>query len=91
MKIAIIGAGWYGCHLALVLKEEGHDVTVFEKNSEIFRGASGYNQFRYVPCLKRFNSLKASSRFALSKIVHYQNSNIGGIYSLYGQVWFPYN
>ncbi|KAL9651346.1 hypothetical protein ABK040_001298 [Willaertia magna] len=46
MKIAIIGAGWYGCHLALVLKEEGHEVTIYEKNSEIFRGASGYNQFR---------------------------------------------
>lgn len=43
MEIAIIGAGWFGCHLALALKE--HNITVFEKN-EIFCGASGHNQNR---------------------------------------------
>lgn len=41
MKIAIVGAGWYGCHLALKLKELGHEVTIFEKNSDIFSGISG--------------------------------------------------
>ncbi|KAL9649347.1 hypothetical protein ABK040_016175 [Willaertia magna] len=46
MKIAIIGAGWYGCHMAQCLEEEGHEIVLFEKNKEIFRGASGYNQFR---------------------------------------------
>jgi L-2-hydroxyglutarate oxidase LhgO len=43
MKIAIVGAGWFGCHLALTLKE--HSITVFEKD-EIFCGASGHNQNR---------------------------------------------
>jgi len=40
-KIAIIGAGWYGCHLALTLQKAGHDVTLFEKNADIFSGISG--------------------------------------------------
>ena len=41
MKIAIIGAGWYGCHVALELKKIGYTVEVFEKNSTIFSGISG--------------------------------------------------
>jgi hypothetical protein len=41
MKIGIIGAGWYGCHIALELKKEGHDVTLFEKHSDIMQGISG--------------------------------------------------
>ena len=41
MKIAIIGAGWYGCHMALELKKSGHDVELFEKNRSIMSGISG--------------------------------------------------
>jgi hypothetical protein len=44
MKIAIIGAGWLGCHLAHKLKFE-HDIKLYEKN-EIFSGTSYYNQNR---------------------------------------------
>lgn len=40
-KIGIIGAGWYGCHLALALVKQGYQVTIFEKNKEIFSGVSG--------------------------------------------------
>jgi predicted NAD/FAD-dependent oxidoreductase len=40
-KIAIVGAGWYGCHIALELAKAGHDVTVFEENDDLFRGLSG--------------------------------------------------
>lgn len=43
-KIAIIGAGWVGCHLANNLREK-NDVTLYEKN-EIFSGSSFYNQNR---------------------------------------------
>lgn len=46
MKIAIIGAGWLGCHLALSLSDREHQVSVFETQSEIFGGASGFNQCR---------------------------------------------
>lgn len=45
MKIAIIGGGWVGCHLSLKLKEY-HDITIFEKNSELFCETSYKNQNR---------------------------------------------
>jgi hypothetical protein len=44
MKIAIIGAGWLGCHLAYKLKSE-HDIKLYEKDA-IFSGTSYYNQNR---------------------------------------------
>lgn len=46
MKILIHGAGWYGCHLALALLRDGHDVAVLEKGGEPFAGASGANPAR---------------------------------------------
>lgn len=45
-NFCIIGAGWYGCHIALYLKEKGHTVKLHEKEKNIFYGASGFNQFR---------------------------------------------
>ena len=41
MRIRILGAGWFGCHIASVLIEDGHDVEVHESGSGIFNGASG--------------------------------------------------
>ena len=41
MKIAIIGGGWTGCHLAISLSKLGHDVTILERNTDIFQGVSG--------------------------------------------------
>jgi glycine/D-amino acid oxidase-like deaminating enzyme len=46
MKVAVIGAGWYGCHVACQLLELGIEVEVFEQNAEVFMGASGFNQNR---------------------------------------------
>lgn len=40
-EIAVVGAGWYGCHIALVLSKRGHQVTLYEKNSEILNELSG--------------------------------------------------
>ena len=45
MKIAIIGGGWVGCHLAYKLKKE-HDVKIYEKNNELFKETSFKNQNR---------------------------------------------
>jgi hypothetical protein len=45
-RVAIIGAGWYGCHIASMLIADGHEVIVFERNQKIFNEASGNNQFR---------------------------------------------
>jgi len=44
--MAIIGAGWYGCHIASSLDALGFDVTVFEKSHRPLQQASGNNQFR---------------------------------------------
>lgn len=44
--VAVIGGGWYGCHLADILITRGFKVTLFEKANHLFAGASGKNQFR---------------------------------------------
>lgn len=41
-SVRILGAGWYGCHLALALSRAGFDVEVHEKADRIFAGASGH-------------------------------------------------
>ena len=46
MNICIIGAGWFGCHIARKLIEDGHEVKIFEKEKNIFSNASGNNQNR---------------------------------------------
>ncbi len=46
MRIAIIGAGWYGCHIARFLKSLGYSVTLFERRDDIMTEASGFNQNR---------------------------------------------
>jgi hypothetical protein len=41
MRIRIYGAGWYGCHIASDLIEDGHEVEIHEQAGQIFAGASG--------------------------------------------------
>ena len=45
MKIAVIGAGIFGITTAIKLSKQ-HDVYLFEKNSDILKGASDVNQCR---------------------------------------------
>jgi hypothetical protein len=45
-SIAIVGAGWYGCHLTNFLSKLSFDVTLYEMADQIFNGASGSNQNR---------------------------------------------
>ena len=45
MRIAIIGGGWVGCHLAYKLRDV-HTVTIFEKNAKLFQESSYNNQNR---------------------------------------------
>ena len=57
-EICVIGAGWYGCHLAYSLSRRGYKVKIYEKNNAIFGEASGFNQnrlhlgFHYPRCYK---------------------------------------
>ena len=45
-KIAIIGAGFYGCTAAITLSKEYY-VEIFEKENDILNSASKINQFRF--------------------------------------------
>ena len=45
-KIAIVGAGIFGCTLAIVLSKK-FDVVIFEKKRDILNEASKMNQFRF--------------------------------------------
>ena len=46
MKFAVVGAGFYGLHIASRLRALGIEVTVYEKEPQILSFASGNNQFR---------------------------------------------
>ena len=58
MKVNVIGGGWYGCHIASTLLNEGHGVDLYESTGSLFSGASGANQsrlhlgFHYPRCAK---------------------------------------
>ena len=47
-NIAIIGGGWYGCFITEYLLENYNNlnITIIEKNDDIFKGSSYYNQNR---------------------------------------------
>ena len=48
INLAIIGAGWFGCHIAteILKKFLNINLIIFEEQKDIFLGASGYNQNR---------------------------------------------
>ena len=41
MRIRVLGGGIYGCHIALSLLKDGHDVELHEIKDHLFAGASG--------------------------------------------------
>ena len=46
MNIGIIGSGFFGITLGLILSKK-HNVTIYEKKNDILQGASRINQFRF--------------------------------------------
>ena len=46
MRLAVIGAGWYGCHISSNFIALGFDTTIYEKADRVMAAASGNNQFR---------------------------------------------
>ena len=71
MKIAVVGAGFLGCTLSLVLSNK-NKVDLYEKTSGILSGASSYNQMRfhsgyhYPRSQKTFNEIKKSKKHFLN-------------------------
>tara|TARA_B100000900_G_C20559302_1_gene708164 strand:+ start:355 stop:1398 length:1044 start_codon:yes stop_codon:yes gene_type:complete len=70
IKIAIIGSGWFGCHIGLKLKEKNFNIKIFEKGNDIFFNSSGNNTnrlhlgFHYPRSIKtRDMSYKGYKRF----------------------------
>ena len=68
--IHIIGAGWYGCVIADHLRSRNHKIAVWEREMDIFGGASSYNQnrlhlgFHYPRCsVTRRESREGFSQF----------------------------
>ena len=46
MKYIIVGAGWYGCHIASYLLRENKEVIIIDKANDLFTGSSSKNQNR---------------------------------------------
>ena len=46
MNIAIIGAGIYGCHMALSLKNDANHIDLYDRAPDLFAGASTHNSHR---------------------------------------------
>ena len=87
-KIAVIGAGFFGCTIALILSKR-FKVDLYEKESDILNGASLCNQFRfhlgyhYPRSLKTVNEIKKSNK---DFIKFYGNDVFGKTKNYYGIV-----
>lgn len=46
MNILVIGTGWYGCHIANILKSYNINVILVDKSNDFFNGSSSKNQNR---------------------------------------------
>ena len=88
MNICVIGAGWFGCHIALNLIKDGYKVKVFEKDSDIFSNASGKNQNRlhqgfHYPRSKKTIALSKKGFFKFKKEYGFLTNKISNnIYSI---------
>ena len=79
-KIAIIGAGFFGCTIALILSKR-FEVDLYEKERDILNGASFCNQFRfhlgyhYPRSLKTVNEIKKSN----NDFIKFYGSDVFGL------------
>ncbi len=75
MKIAIIGAGFTGLSAAYQLQKQGHDVTIFEKDSEPGGLAIGYKEKEW--------------EWSLEKHYHHWFTNDSAVLNLAKEIEFP--
>lgn len=72
MKIAVLGAGGWGTTLAILLNENGYDVTLWEFNPEYARTIAEYREnFYYLPKIKIPHSISITND--LESAVHKKN------------------
>jgi hypothetical protein len=70
-RVAIIGGGWYGCHIGASLLALGFEVHIFDQGPRLLNEASGNNQFRlhlgfHYP---RHHATRTQSRDGFSRFV----------------------
>ena len=72
MKIAVLGAGGWGTTLAILLNDNGFDVTLWEFNPEYAKTLKEYREnFYYLPKIKIPNSITITNE--LEEAVHGKN------------------
>lgn len=72
MKIAVLGAGGWGTTLSILLNENGHEVTLWEFNSEYAKTLAEYREnFYYLPKVKIPADIKITND--LEHSVHNKN------------------
>lgn len=80
IKIAIIGGGIYGCHIANELANSGANITLYEKEKLLFSGASSWgdtrihNGVKYLRNKKTRNLLIAEQIRFIKKYPHFLTS-----------------
>ena len=73
MKYVIVGAGWYGCHLASILLEHEKDIIIVDKANDFFTGSSSKNQnrlhlgFHYPRSIETINECKKGYKKFIDK------------------------
>ena len=64
MKYVIVGAGWYGCHIACFLVKNKEQIIIIDKANDFFTGSSSKNQnrlhlgFHYPRSIETINECK---------------------------------
>ena len=78
-KIAVVGAGLFGCTIALLLSKK-YDVDLFDRKPNILNEASMCNQFRfhegfhYPRSVKTLNEVKSANR----KFINFYGNDVFG-------------
>lgn len=89
MNILIIGAGWYGLHLASVLKDHNITYKILEINNDIFMGSSSKNQnrlhlgYHYPRSIETINECRIGYEEMLQKYPTIIEDNINNYYFIH--------
>ena len=85
MKYVIVGAGWYGCHIASLLVKNNKEIIIIDKANDFFTGSSSKNQnrlhlgFHYPRSIETINECKYGYTKFIERysqlITHVPNNN----------------